>query len=309
MPPKVSLTLFLFCLLGAGCLQQWKTEKREAAYWNENVLEPAHEILYATKLKEPALQRFDSLYAQTGQKSPFISAARFTLIANYHYFFTKDDASTAKAIDSALAIFHAGTLQNRYPNTYVNHLLFGGQIAYRLHQYHKANEYYFKAKQIADIHLAPCERAAFNYSIAMLLYKQQNFSASAQYFRDAFNLQSTCAQQSGAVVLQQQEIKSNIGLCLWQLKKYDSALLYFDSAWNLADAHKSLLGPQVMDKINGVLWGNKAKVYLARDEFQKAEAAALQSIALNARPGYEIMDAQKVQLQLAEGYGRQKKNG
>jgi tetratricopeptide (TPR) repeat protein len=75
-------------------------------------------------------------------------------------------------------------------------LLFGGQIAYRLNQYSKANEYYFRAKKLGDSHLNPCERTPFYYSIAMVLYHQQNYSASLKYFKQAYSLQETCSPQN-----------------------------------------------------------------------------------------------------------------
>ena len=44
---------------------------------------------------------------------------------------------------------------------------------------------------------------------------------------------------------------------------------------------------------------------MAKKQYELAEQFCLQSIALNARPGYEMEDAQQVKLHLAELYARQ----
>ncbi|MDB5196893.1 MAG: Signal transduction histidine kinase, partial [Flaviaesturariibacter sp.] len=172
-------------------------------------------------------------------------------------------------------------------------------------QYNKANDYYFKAKKTADAQLNPCDRSPFTYSMAMVLYRQQNFAQSAGYFKEAFTSQATCPVQTTAIALQQQEIQSNIGLCQIQLRQYDQALLHFDTALQIANRFKDSLGAITMDKIYGVVYGNMAKVYAATNRLDLAESYSRKSIALNGRYGYEQRDAQAVQLQLATILGRQ----
>jgi signal transduction histidine kinase len=299
--------MFLAVLFVAlSCGRNWDTEKEEVAYWRKHVADTAFRKLYQDGNLPAALALYDSLLEQTGKTSPYSKATRFDLQSNYYYFFTPNNEATAALIDSALAQFNTPALQRQYPRAYVGFLLFGGQLAYRLHRYNKANHYFFRAKKLADAHLDPCERKSFNYSIAMVLYRQQNFLQSLHYFKEAFDLQNTCVPQTAAIILQQQEIQSNIGLCLVHLKQYDSALVYFDSALRIAVRHADSLGPVAMDKIRGVINGNKAQVFLAQNKLEAARQASLTSIALNGRPGYEVENAQAVKLQLAEVYGRQK---
>jgi signal transduction histidine kinase len=226
------------------------------------------------------------------------------MAANYHYFFSFDNAATAAMIDSAQAVYSSAEMQNQYPRTYVGLLLFGGKIAYRLAQYNKANDYYFRAKKLADAHLDPCERTAFHYSMAMVLYRQQNYSKSLQYFKQAYALQNNCTPQTTSIVLQQQEIQSNIGLCFLHLKQFDSALQHFDQALQIADRYSDSLGPATMNKIYGVIYGNKGAVALEQSHLEEAERLSLKSIALNDREGYEVENAMGVKLQLAEVYSR-----
>jgi signal transduction histidine kinase len=303
--PANSLMLLVLIFI-LSCQHKLKTEIEDTSYWNSKFIDSSYRLLYKDTDTTRALKYFDSSLSQSDKVTVYPKAARFGLIANYYYFFTLDNEATGRMIDSVLALYKTSELQDHYPRTYVGYLLFGGQIAYRLSLYSKANEYYFKAKKLADSHLNPCERKAFNYSIAMVLYQQQNYSASLRHFKEAYALQSTCTPQNAAIILQQQEIQSNIGLCLLQLKRYDSAMIHFDKALQIANSYKDSLGAVSMAKISGVIYGNKAKIFLAQNRLEEAELMSKRSIALNDRPGYEIEDALKVKLQLAEVYSRKK---
>ncbi|MCU7551763.1 sensor histidine kinase [Chitinophagaceae bacterium LB-8] len=303
--PAISLMLLVSILI-LSCGQNTKTELEDTAYWNARFLDSSYSLLYKNEDTAKALQYYDSSLKQADDITVYPKAARFGMIANYYYFFTPDNEATLRMIDSALALYNTSNLQDRYPRTYVGYLLFGGEIAYRLSQYNKANKYYFKAKMLADSHLDPCERKAYNYSIAMVLYQQQNFRASLNYFEEAYALQSTCSPLTTAIVLQQQEIQDNIGLCHIQLKNYDSAMVHFEKALQIADQYKDSLGAASMDRIYGVVYGNMAKVFIAKNQVKKAEQLSKKSIALNYREGYEVEDAIKVMLQLVEVYSRKK---
>ncbi|MBB1284300.1 sensor histidine kinase [Flavisolibacter sp. BT320] len=293
------LSLFLCAV---SCRQPERTEQQEAAYWNHRFVDTAHKILYADRDSTSAFRFYDSSLRSIATNDLYPYSTRYGLIANYYYFFTSDNAATARYIDSALSLFHTEALQNQYARTYVGYLVFGGDIAYRLRQYRKANEYYFKAKKLADALLNPCERKSYHYSIAMVLYQQQNYSESMNFFKQAFDLQATCSPQTKANILQQQEIQSNIGLCHTELKNYDSAILHFDKALEIANKYKDSLGEVVMDKISGVIYGHKGAVALAKGNLQKAEQLTRKSIELNDREGYEIEHARRMKLQLADVY-------
>jgi signal transduction histidine kinase len=292
--------LILFILL--SCQSQWKSEKEDVAYWNAAVVDTAFKVLYQDKHPDRARVLFDSLLQANDRTSPYVEACRYTMMANYNLFFTQDNAATSRYIDSALAIYQKNNKQEKYPRTYVGLLIFGGEMAFRQANYSKSNEYFFLAKQLSDRYLDPCERSGFTYNAAMVSYRQQNFTQSAAYFKEAFTSQATCPVQTTAIVLQQQEILSNIGLCLLKLKQYDSAEVYFNKSLQLSEHYKDSLGPIAMDKIKGVYSGNLAKVHLVRGNLQEAEQLFTQSIALNSRPGYEITDALMAQVQLAEVY-------
>lgn len=306
MLKATSCALLLLLLTAVSCRQSQITETSEVAFWKQSFVDSAYSLLYKQKDTARAFSFFDSSLQASHRAGVYPKAARFDLKSNYFYFFTGDNEATARMIDSALSIYNTAELQNQYPRTYVGLALFGGQIAYRLNQYGKANDYFFRAKELAEAHLSPCEQTAFNYNIAMVLFRQENYSASIGYFKEAYARQATCASQNFGVVLQQQEIKSNIGLCFVELKAYDSAQAYFDQALAIANRYKDTLGPIFLDKIYGVVYGNKAKVLVAQNRLNEAEQVCKRAIALNDREGYEVDFAQGVKLQLADIYCRKK---
>lgn len=301
---KAPCFFLLFLLLIFSC-QKKQSETTQALYWNQQCIDSAYSLLYKNKDTIKALHYFDSVASLKENLSVYPIAARFTLKANYYYFFSSNNYATAAMIDSALACYNNVELQNHYPRNYVSLLLFGGQIAYRLNQYSKANEYYFRAKKLGDAHLNPCERTPFYYSIAMVLYHQQNYTASLNYFKQAYQLQQNCPQ-TAAVILQQQEIQDNIGLCYAQLKQDDSASVHFARTLRIAEQYRDSLGKVTLDKIYGVVYGNQAKVLMNKNRLAEAENLSLKSIALNDRDGYETEFAQTIKLQLADIYFRKK---
>lgn len=306
---RANCLIYLFPFLTLfSCKQPFKTEKEEVAYWAKLGVDSAYRTLYRDKDTAAALAVFDATMKKSPFTTAYIKAARIGMVTNYYYFNTKNNERTAKLVDSAIGIFNTPALRKKYARSYVGLLLFGGHMAYRLQLYNKANEYYFRAKKQAETDLDPCEQKAFNYSIAMVLYKQQNFKESLDYFTKAYNLQNTCNPQTTAVVLQQQEIQSNIGLCLIELGKYDSALIHFDKTLQIARQYKDSLGPVTMDKIYGVIYGEQAQVYLAKNQLDLAAQLCIKSIALNGRPGYEMENAQEVKLRLADVYDRQERH-
>ncbi|RYF81619.1 MAG: hypothetical protein EON98_12150, partial [Chitinophagaceae bacterium] len=148
----INCILLISCVV-ASCRQKARSERDEISYWKASFVDSSFRLLYKEKDTALALRYFDAAYQKEGQTAVYPSAVRFDLLANFHYFFTGNNKATADMIDSALALYSTPNLQNHYPRTYVGLLLFGGNIAYRLSQYGKANDYYFRAKELADAYL------------------------------------------------------------------------------------------------------------------------------------------------------------
>ncbi|GAA4323400.1 tetratricopeptide repeat-containing sensor histidine kinase [Flaviaesturariibacter amylovorans] len=301
------LLLFLFLL--AGCRQrECLPEKEEVVYWDSRVLRPTYQTIERTRSLDSGLRVYDSLLARDpGPRTPFIRAQRSAVFGYYYYFINPNTVATARHVDTFLSYFNTRELQACYPRAYMGNMLHGGELAFQMRLYDKANEYYFRARSTAYAYLEPCERSGFFYRLGMVLYRQKSYSLSARNFLEAYRSQDLCPNQSAAIGLQQQEIQSNIGLCYVHLKRPDSALFHFRNALDVANRFRDSLGPVGMDMIHGVVYGNMAKVYVGRGQLDSAEHLFRKSLALNNRKGYEVRDAQLVALQLAEVYDRQQR--
>jgi len=295
--------LLLWLVMATACREQqrWPDEATERLWWNEH-FRLQDGWIERDRSVGPILSAMDSLERQAGGPTAMSRALRHEVVAQFHYFAGKGDSTAALSVDSALRCFPDEQLQQRYPNMYLGLLLFAGNLAFRQHQFERARESFFRARELSARFVPPCTQSAYSYNLGIVLYRQQNYRQSALHFREAFQRQSECAVVTRSVALQQQEILSNIGLCFLQLGREDSAISYFDAAERYTLQHRDTLGPLNLDKIRGVLAGNRAKIYLKRGDWQRAEALLRQGISLNARPGYETAFAQEVRLDLARLY-------
>ncbi|RYY95723.1 MAG: hypothetical protein EOO11_15210, partial [Chitinophagaceae bacterium] len=288
--------------LSAVCDRKRQSPTTEAAErrWWDAALVPGYRSIDSLRHTGFIRQQYDSL-RHLAPETPFSRSIPFEISGNYHLFFTHNWAAGFAALDSALAGFSEDE-QRRYPKTYLGYLLFAGDMAYRLGHYTQANELYFRAKRQSDRYLPLCDRSAYTYAIAMVLYRQQAFEQSAGFFREAFTEQATCGRVNGAIALQQQEILSNTGLCYLRLQRPDSALAYFDQALRYAEAHRDSLSPLSMQRIRGVIAGNRAAAWLQLRNYATAEPLLRYSLALVAPAVADPGFGQGVRLNLAALY-------
>lgn len=295
---------FWLCLLLAACGRapsRWASEAAEGAWWDA-ALQPSYRTLDSLRSPAHLLRAYEAALPRAGGATPYNRALPHTINANYQLFITHNWAAAGAALDSSLACFPGEAEQRRYPKTYLGLLLFAGDMAYRQGHYANANDLYFRAKRQSDQHLPRCDRSAYTYAIAMVLYRQQSFEQSAAFFREAFAEQASCGRRNGATALQQQEILSNTGLCYLRLQHPDSALVYFDAALRYAEANRDSLGPLSMQRIRGVLAGNKAAARLQQHDFAAAEPLLLHSLSLTAPAPADPAFSQGVRLNLAQLY-------
>lgn len=137
----------------------------------------------------------------------------------------------------------------------------------------------------------------------LILYQQKNYKQAQNQFAIALQKSKIIKNQTKIKFLEQQ-LYSNIGLCLDKLKQYDIAIKYFDSAYTIA----STLKPEVKEAVSfpliakAVIYGNKGNVYLHKGETKKGIELLKESIKINSNPGYAISHAIYTQLELIDYY-------
>ena len=170
---------------------------------------------------------------------------------------------------------------------YVFQLTSHGSIYYNLQNYNAAYRYYHKARR--NYKDNKCFVAYSDYSIAMVLYRQEDYSSAANTFKQAFEGYKTC-NYLFETELRKQEILSNTGLCYFHLEQYDSALHYYKLAGVFIDSMKASEPSHHKWKeiAHAVVAGNKSKVFLAMDNMDSALHYALQDVSVNLKPSYDL---------------------
>jgi signal transduction histidine kinase len=181
---------------------------------------------------------------------------------------------------------------------YARELTSHGSIYFQLGNYNAAYRYYHKARKIYSDN--ECFVGYSDYSIAMVLYRQGDFVGAAKTFRAALEGYQSCTFTFERQ-LRKQEILSNTGLCYYELSKFDSALLYYDSAQTIVNTFSTeeAVHKKWQEIATGVVAGNKARAFAGLGMLDSAYYYTMMDISINLRPTYDQYDGVVSLLHLA----------
>ncbi len=201
-------------------------------------------------------------------------------------------------------IFETENERANYNNQYVSATLLKGYIYQGLGDYRSAYKYYFNARESNYGQGEKCEFAVYDYRISISLYRQNKFAEAIDNFKKAFINHGVCNNKNFWTEFQRQEILNNIGLCYFKLGKYDSSLFYFDSALSFIKSTYELkdVYPESLEVAEGVIYGNKGKLYIKQKDYKNAIPLLLKNIEINSKPKYDNRDAITSRVALAEYY-------
>lgn len=305
---RSSSLLLITCLFLTACRHQKQQPVQEARDLAEyyRIIKPV-ERPFALSDADSAIYLHDSIIHSLKDPPAIFSFMRYDFMYSVSNLLWKDYRKAATYLDSAIRYLESNRLTTQYPTIYFGFLCRKGELALFQENYSQSYEYYVKAKQWAFKYLTSCEVADYSYSLGMVLYRQHKYAESRSYFKESFDQYSPCIRPDGAVGYKRQEVAGNIGLCYVKTKQYDSALAYFNLALGVITQYSDSLGFQ-QDMARAVIWGNMAKVYVALNKLDTAASLFKKSIAVNVGKGYDNMDAQLVQAQLAEVYEKQSRH-
>jgi signal transduction histidine kinase len=293
----------LSCLSLMACRQNKPIREDQEMDWYSRTFGRTIATLFRGSV-DSAVYEYDSI-AHTLKNPPrAMSFLRYDFMHAVHAVMN-DNAKAVVYLDSAIGYLERNRLTTQYPTVYFGFLCRNGELALFQAKYNESYEYYLKAKQWAARHLTSCQIADYSYNLAMVLYRQQKYAESRNYFSESADQYTNCNRAVDIIAYKQQEIADNIGLCYVKTKQYDSALLWFNRALAIIEQNRDSLRPYHREMAQAVIWGNMAKVYVAQNGLDTAAHLFKKSIAVNARPGYARLDAQLVQAQLAQVYDRQ----
>ncbi|MET0393408.1 MAG: tetratricopeptide repeat-containing sensor histidine kinase [Chitinophagaceae bacterium] len=304
---RAFLLLILACSFLSACRHRQPVQESRELEWHSRIFASAIDA-YLLSDGDRAIYLYDSIAHALKDPPVVVTFMRYDLQHAIQVGLRKDNASAIRYLDSAIGYLEAHRLTTEFPKTYFGLLSRRGQLSLFQGNYDQAYDYYLRSKQWVSAHLSPCEIAVYSYDLAMILYRQQKYEESRNYFRESFDQFSSCRRSVADVGYKQQEIADNIGLCYVKTNQYDSALAWFNRGLTIAQHGDSI--PQHMRQMaQAVIRGNMAKVYVARNRLDTAADLFQKSLAVNAGLGYNRMDAQLVQAQLAEIYEKQNRYG
>lgn len=265
-------------------------------------MDPAHDAYYRGII-DSVIYLLDSVFPGPN-KHPVVIIKRYELQYAIAANVRKDIDQAALYIDSAIHYMEHNALTARYPLQYFDILCRKGELELSRSNYNQSYQYYLVAKQWASLYLTDCEMGAFTYNLGIVMYRQQNYVKSRNYFWESMSLYAHC-ERGEVVINKRQELADNIALCYVKTKQYDSAMYYFRQALAILDTNRNAIQPRLREIAQGVILGNMAKVYMEQNKLDTAASLLKRSIALNAQFWHDLNDAQLSQAQLAEVYKRQ----
>jgi len=228
---------------------------------------------------------------------------------NYYYFIQADMDSSMLYTDSMLALFDTPEKKLKYSSQLGQANFYKGDILFDESKYDDAYQYYYQGKLVASNSLDDCTLSDYNYSLGMIMYKQEHFRLAGVYFKTGLGQINKC-ETTFRSFLRQQELFNNTGLCYSKTDKGDSALMYFNRGLKFIDSAGAQFRAEKEDLAvcRGVIYGNEANIYIKRKNYHFAEDLLNKSIAINLRANNDNKDAQLSELKLAHLYLQQNKS-
>lgn len=185
------LGIFMGALISA-CTQRANNNEKNAKECEAFIIEQRHLYSEGKILKAwIVISKIDSFYAGRQNIDPFSLFIKYSLESRFYNELGKYDSSKLLA-DTALNIMEQNKLQKKYAADYINAITLKGDILYATNHFSQAYNYYFKAKQLADQVKDTCVLYGYSYGLAMISYRQKNYTDATEYFKLAFGYLTRC---------------------------------------------------------------------------------------------------------------------
>jgi len=227
---------------------------------------------------------------------PYISIAD-----RFRYYSFKQDAyasfySPVYNVDSCLGYADSMVLllivnhkEKLMPREYAMANSRKGHIYLDKRNYTEAFNYISLSKLIVnDIH-DTLLMAEYDYTIALVFYRQSKFAEAASYYKKALLEIDNTALTSNKYH-QVQMWQDDLGLCYYYIGLYDSAITYFakDTTYiiNNSSIYRSV-EPNFPEIALGVVYGMLAQTLEAKGEYNEAEKYYKKAVNINSREGFD----------------------
>jgi two-component system sensor histidine kinase VicK len=310
--PKYShiriMGMLLLLLYTVSCKQKYDT--RDGNTEEFKLIEKRVDSLLGTDKSAEAIRYLDSAFRHV--TNPTISD-RYK-VYGFHYFYTQKHLGDSKAAllyaDTMLTLAKESIHTHEYAALYADANFAMGDASFSLQRYDEAYQHLFQSYLIGRNTVKDkMVLSDYTYRLGMITYKMGNYKLAKNYFKKSYDYYNILTDLFVSFY-HAQELLDNIALSYKHENQPDSAIIYFDKS--LAFINK--YGPQFKDRVQnveaarGVVYGNKADIYMIQGDYAKAIDLLKKSISINLQKDYDNNDAVLSEIKLARIYNSQRRD-
>ncbi|MDB5285330.1 MAG: hypothetical protein JWR05_279 [Mucilaginibacter sp.] len=215
--------------------------------------------------------------------------------------------------DSMLSTANKSVSTKQYSMNFAEASFARGDAYFELKQFTDAYQSYYQGYLTGKNYLNLRALADYTYRMGIIMYKKGQYKLAVNYFKDSYNtniIESPNIKGDFVSFYRRQELLDNIGLSYRHNNENDSAIVYFDKTLKLINetAQEFPERKQHMEMARGVVYGNKAEVYMQQGLDNEAADLLKKSIYINLKGGYDNHDAQFAEVKLADIYLKRHQN-
>lgn len=235
---------------------------------------------------------------------------RFRYYGFYFNYYKKTKQDHQKALlyaDSMMAMANKTAAQAYYVANFSEANFAMGDAYFDLNQYSDAFQYYYQGYLTGKNYVNNEALSDYTYRMGMIMYQKAHYKAAASYFKESYKQKSLTISDDFPAFFRRQELLDNIGLSFKHSNNNDSALLYFNKTLKFIDENTTKFPDRAnaLMMARGVVYGNKAEVYIDERSYNNAIDLLKKSIAINLQKGFDNDDAEYAELKLGKIYADQ----
>jgi two-component system sensor histidine kinase VicK len=263
--------------------------------------------IWGFRNSEAAVHFMDSAFRKLPH-STINDRFRFYAFHYVHYQKLKHDYETALIYaDSMVMTAKSSVTQKQYAMNYAEANFAQGDSYFELKQYTDAYQSYYQGYLTGKNYLNMAALGDYTYRMGMIMYKKGHYKLAANYFKDSYaqnKAENYTINKDFVSFYRRQELLDNAGLSYRHNGENDSAIVYFDKALALINSSAPAFPDRKLhiDMARGVVYGNKAEVYIQKGDTATAIGLLRRSIAINLQPRYDNVDAQLTEVKLGNLY-------
>jgi two-component system sensor histidine kinase VicK len=293
----LNIGLCLLLLLFSTCKQKDQNTGRYSDAFIPVNKEVSH--LFDVNKAVMALRYLDSAFNKLSSPT---YGDRFRYYGFYfNYYNTKKDHQKAMLYaDSMMTVANKTSTEKNYVENLSEADFAMGDAYFDLNQFSSAFQYYYQGYLTGKNYLNNEALSDYTYRMGMIMYQKGHYNVAANYFKESYHQKSLTVSDEFPAFFRKQELLDNIGLSYRHINVNDSALVYFNKTLKYIDDNESKFTNRNNSLImaRGVVYGNKAEVYIDEKAYDSAVSLLQQSIAINLQKGFDNVDAQYSEIKL-----------